>query len=121
MTSITIGMWFALALAVSAAITACAAAWFGSVAHLSRRFTTLQERFDELADALSSHDTAILNLRARVGMQATRAKRQNAQTPSPDSSQPSADASEDERARVRRELGRKIHPLGGLNDAQGKR
>ena len=111
MTLATIATWFASALAVSAAITACAAAWFGSEARRSRQYTKLLERFEQLEEAVGSHDTAILNLRARLGMQATRAKRAGARD-STESSPQSGAPSDEEAARVRRELGKTIHPLG---------
>lgn len=109
MTPITILTWLSSVLAVSAAITACIAVRRGSVAHLSRQYSTLLEAFDALKLTLNAQEAALMNLRARVTMQATREKRRA--LPGSVESSPQLDASpsaDDDKARVRRELSARL-------------
>lgn len=107
MTPTTILTLFASLWAVSAAIFASVVARRGSVGHLSKRFDTLQARLSQLEDATDAQTTALMNLRARLTMQATREKRRQPELTA--SSPPSGDASsDDDKARVRRELAAKL-------------
>lgn len=111
MTPLTIATLFASFVAVLAAIIASRAAKSGSVASLSRRLNTLQELFDSHSDRIGTMDETIRLLRARIGMRELREKRREAPTIPP------SIESDDEKARARADLSRKlangeIKPLG---------
>lgn len=106
MTPITIVTWFASLLAVAAAITAYFAARRGLAGHQLMLYTQLQERFELLAATVATQETAIMNLRARLTMQATRSKRQERADLQPSSE--NSPASDDEKARIRAELSAKL-------------
>jgi Spy/CpxP family protein refolding chaperone len=102
MNPLTFLLLFLSSVAVWAAITALRAAKSGWAGSHSRRLNTLQALFDEHSDQIGTLTEQLRTLRARVGMRELREKRQTAQE------LPAEPTSDDEKARVRRELGAKL-------------
>jgi uncharacterized protein (DUF342 family) len=101
---------FASSLAVLAAIIACVVTVRGLAALRLTRFDTLQARLSAAEDSIKQLDSAVMNLRARLTMQATREKRK--QAASNDSLPASESDSADPKADVRRELTKLATPFG---------